>query len=215
MSKVEQFNIVTEDVIPPKGNYARIVYRGQVLRITDLEGQQVADFLCFNRDDLEDKLSVENTLLINGTIYITKGHHLYSSKCRRMFTITEDTCGRHDLICGSCSEYTNAFRYGIRGTQNCRTNFAEALAPYGITPNITPYSFNIFMNAPVKPDGSIAIEQPVSKPGDFIELRAEMDCIIAISNCPQERNPCNAYRPTKLGVMVYEPKPVALQDLED
>ena len=214
MSQVDQFNTVTKTIIPPQEYYSRTVYKGQVLRITDLEGQQVADFLCFNKEDLEDKLSVENTLLINGTIYITKGNRLYSSKCHRMFTIIEDTCGRHDLICGSCSEYTNAFRYGIRGTPNCRTNFSAALAPYGIEPNVIPYSFNIFMNAPVQPDGSIAIEQPISKAGDFIELRADMDCIIAISNCPQERNPCNAYRPTKLEVMIYEPNPVPLEKFQ-
>lgn len=209
MKKIEPFNIIDERVIEPKGYYARTVHRGQVIRITDIDGQQVPDFLCFDVNrPLEHKLSVENTLLVNGTIYITTGHTLYSTECRPMFSIIDDTCGRHDLICGSCSEFTNAFRYGVRGTANCRTNFELALSPFGIPLAAIPYSFNIFMNAPVKPDGSIAIIEPESKPGDYIELKAEMDCIIAISNCPQERNPCNAYKVTSLGFLLYEPDPV-------
>ncbi|NLB52812.1 MAG: urea carboxylase-associated family protein [Syntrophomonadaceae bacterium] len=203
--KCTKFNTVEEQVIPPRGFYARHIYKGQVIRITDLEGQQVPDFICFNRYNHVEKISVNNTLLINGNIYATTGHVLYSTHCNPMFTIINDTCGRHDLICGSCSEYSNALRYKVRGTPNCRDNMISALAPYGVCEAEIPYSFNIFMNCPVSLDGSISIQEPISKPGDFIELQAEMDCLIAISNCPQERNPCNAFNPTALAVLVYDP----------
>ena len=199
--------IAFEEIIPPRGGTAFKVAAGQVCRVIDLEGKQVADFLCFNLHDLVDKLSVENTQLLNGTLFLTTGHHLYSTKATQLMTITADTCGVHDLISGSCSEYTNAFRYGVRGTPNCRSNFERALAPYGIPLAEIPYSFNIFMNTPVSPEGKTGIQEPKSKPGDYIDLRAKIDLLIAISNCPQERNPCNGWNPTKLGVMVYEVEP--------
>lgn len=199
--------IAFEEVIPPRGGTAFKVAAGQVCRVIDLEGKQVADFLCFNLHDLVDKLSVENTQLLNGTLFLTTGHHLYSTKATQLMTITADTCGVHDLISGSCSEYTNAFRYGVRGTPNCRSNFERVLAPYGIPLAEIPYSFNIFMNTPISPEGKTGIQEPKSKPGDYVDLRANVDLLIAISNCPQERNPCNGWNPTKLGVVVYEVEP--------
>jgi uncharacterized protein YcgI (DUF1989 family) len=122
-------------------------------------------------------------------------------------TITADTVGVHDLISGSCSEYTNAFRYGVRGTPNCRSNFERALKPYGIPLAEIPYSFNVFMNTPVAADGKTGIQEPKSKAGDYLDLRANIDLLIAVSNCPQERNPCNAFNPTSLGAVVYEVEP--------
>lgn len=204
--QIKKYNVVEERIIEPRGYYAREVYKGQVIRITDNEGQQVLDFLCYNKHNTIEKLSVNNTLLLNGNIYAKKGDVLYSTHCNPMFTIIDDTCGRHDLICGSCSEYSNALRYKIRGTPNCRSNFIAALEPFGITEKEIVYSFNIFMNAPVESDGGIAIIEPISKAGDYIELRAEMDSIVALSNCPQERNPCNAFNPTSLTFILYEPE---------
>ena len=120
-----------------------------MLRIVDVAGQQVADLICFRLDDYGDKLSVHNTLLLNQTIYITTGHTLQSTECTTMMTIVEDTVGVHDLIAGSCSEHTNAVRYGVRGTPNCRRNFELALEVHGIPMREIPYSFNIFINVPV------------------------------------------------------------------
>lgn len=199
--------IASDEIIPPRGGVAFIMRQGQVCRVIDLDGQQVADFICFNLHDLTDKFAPENTQSLNGTLYLTTGHHLYSTKATQLMTITDDTCGVHDLIAGSCSEYTNAFRYGVRGTPNCRSNFERVLKPYGIPLAEIPYSFNIFMNVPVSPEGKTAIQEPRSKPGDRIDLRANIDLLIAISNCPQERNPCNAWNPTRLQVVVYEVEP--------
>ncbi len=199
--------IATEEIIPPRGGTAFPIRAGQVCRVIDVEGKQVADFLCFNLHDLVDKLSVENTQLLNGTLFLTRGHHLYSTKATQLMTITADSCGVHDLISGSCSEYTNAYRYGVRGTPNCRSNFERVLKPYGIPLAEIPYSFNIFMNTPISPDGTTGIQEPKSKPGDYVDLRANIDLLIAISNCPQERNPCNGFNPTRLAVVVYEVEP--------
>ena len=129
---LDPFFVVSDEIIPPRGATAFPMAAGQLCRIIDLEGKQVADLLCFDRHDPVEKLSVENTQLINGTIFVTTGHHLYSTKCTQLMTIIADTCGVHDLISGSCSEQTNAFRYNVRGTPNCRSNFERSLAPYGI-----------------------------------------------------------------------------------
>ncbi len=202
-SAVEPGKPLRDEVLEPRGRTAFTVDAGQTVRIVDLEGQQVADLVCFLRGDPAEKLSVHNTALIQGTIYITTGHLLYSDRCRPLMRITEDTCGRHDLIAGSCSEGTNRHRYGVAGTPNCRSNFEQALRPFGIPLEAIPYSFNVFMNVPVQADGRMAIVEPISRPGDHIDLRAEADLIVAISNCPQERNPCNAFRPTPLRVLVH------------
>jgi uncharacterized protein len=192
-----------DEVLEPRGRAAFSVRAGETVRIIDLEGQQVADLVCFRREDSGEKLSVNNTALIQGTIYITTGHSLLSDRCRTLMTITADTCGRHDLLAGSCSEGTNRVRYGVADTPNCRANLEQALKPFGVPLQEIPYSFNVFMNVPVAPDGRISIQEPISKPGDYIDLRAETDLIVGISNCPQERNPCNAFKPTRLRVVVY------------
>jgi uncharacterized protein YcgI (DUF1989 family) len=194
--------ILRDEMLEPRGRTAFHVDRGQTLRIIDVDGQQVADFVCFRREDTAEKLSVHNTALIQGTTYIGAGHLLLSDRCGTLMTITADTCGRHDLLAGSCSEGTNRWRYGVADTPNCRSNFEAALRPFGIPLREVPYSFNIFMNVPIG-DGKIRIEEPLSKAGDLIDLRAETDLLVAISNCPQERNPCNAYAPTRLRAVVF------------
>ena len=194
--------IVLDEMLPARGRTAFPVDRGQTVRIVDVDGQQVADFVCFRRPDTSEKLSVHNTALIQGTIHVSTGHLLLSDRCGALMTITADTCGLHDLLAGSCSEGTNRWRYGVADTPNCRSNFEAALRPFGIPLKEVPYSFNIFMNVPIG-DGKIGIQAPVSKAGDYVDLRAETDLLVAISNCPQERNPCNAYNPTRLRVLVF------------
>jgi uncharacterized protein YcgI (DUF1989 family) len=194
--------------IEARGHIAFAMYAGQVCRIVDVEGKQVADLVCFDLHDHTDKLSVNNTMLLNGTHLATTGQHLYSTKASVLMTIERDTCGVHDLLAGSCSEGTNRLRYGVRGTPNCRSNFEAALAPHGIPLAEVPYSLNVFMNVPVTEQG-LSIQEPTSKPGDYIDLRADRDLLVAVSNCPQERNPCNGFRPTALDLHVYEPDSVA------
>jgi uncharacterized protein YcgI (DUF1989 family) len=122
-----------------------------------------------------------------------------------MFTIIEDTCGVHDLLCGACSSFVYEKYYGIKGHPNCMDNFAKALEPYRIERREIPMNFNIFMNCPVSENGSYKIESSRSQRGDFIDLKAEMDCIVAVSCCPSSEGPCNGYYPTPLKIILYEP----------
>jgi len=195
-------DIKFDKVLEPRGWTALEMAAGGVLRITDLEGQQVADLVCFNRDKPSEKLSVHVTIMDQGNIHLKQGKSLLSNDCNGMMTLIEDTCGVHDLLAGSCNEGANFKRYGVHNTPNCRSNLEAALAPYGIPLKEIPYSFNVFMNVDLQPDGSIRTVEPLSRPGDYVELRADMDLIVAISNCPSDQGPCNGYRLSPLQVTV-------------
>jgi uncharacterized protein YcgI (DUF1989 family) len=191
-------------VLAPRGFVARELRLGQTLRITDIEGQQVGDVIAFTLPDLQDRLWPSTTIRLNGTVYFTTGHVLYSELSRPLMTITRDTCGRHDMLAGSCNAHIDKVRYGVDDHRGCVENFVAAIAPWGLTRADVPMSFNVFMNCPVEPDGSWSIAPPVSKAGDVVELRAETQLLVAISNCPQDLNPCNAGDPKPLGISVFE-----------
>ncbi len=196
--------IVDETVVPPRGKLASDVKKGQVVRIIDLEGRQVGDIVAFNSSNLAEKFWISNTIRLNHTVYLTTGHVLYSELSNPMFTVVADTCGRHDLLAGSCNAEIDKVRYGVDNHRGCVENFVAAVEPYGLKREDVPMSFNLFMNCPVKDDGSWTIAEPVSKPGDYVDLRAEMDCLFVLSNCPQDLNPCNAGDLKPLKVVVYE-----------
>lgn len=196
-------------IIPPGGHWGAIVPRGHALRIVDLEGRQAVDFLCYNAARPEERYNAADTMKIAGSIFLTTGVSLYSGLGRKLFTIVDDTCGYHDTIGGGCSAESNAVRYGVRGTPNCRDNFLEALAPFGLGMKDIVANVNFFMYVPVGPDGTMAISDGRSKPGDHVELRADMDVLAVLSNCPQVHNPANAYRPTPIRVVVSERGPGA------
>ena len=122
-----------------------------------------------------------------------------------MFTIVEDKIGLHYSGGGFCSEEVNYIRYNVRNTRNCADNLTMAFGPYGIRREDFDFDccFNMFMNLTFEPDGFMKLQEPLSKPGDYVDLRAEMDCIIGISNCPQDRNPCNGFNPTPLQIQVF------------
>ncbi|OLC50971.1 MAG: urea carboxylase [Candidatus Rokubacteria bacterium 13_1_40CM_4_69_39] len=197
--------IIEDRVIPPGEVWARVVASGQVLRIVDLEGKQAVDFLCYHAANPEERYNAADTMKYAGTIFLTRGHGIYSDMGRRLFTVVEDTCGRHDTIGGCCSAESNELRYGVKDTPNCRSNFLRALAPFGLGKKDIVTNINWFMNVPVHPDGAMAIVEGVSRPGDHVDLRAEMDTLAVISNCPQTRNPCNGFKPTPIRVMVRPP----------
>lgn len=195
-------SLAEEFVLAPARCVARTLRRGQALRITDLEGQQVADLIAFTWPELSDRLWPSTTIRLNGTVYFTTGHTLYSELSRPLLTIVEDTCGRHDMLAGSCNAEIDKIRYGVDDHRGCVENFVEALAPWGLGRADVPMSFNVFMNCPVEPDGSWSIEEPASRAGDYVTLRAESDILVAISNCPQDLNPCNAGELKPLGVAI-------------
>lgn len=195
--------MIEDIVIAPGGHWARVVAAGQTLRIVDLEGQQAVDFLCYNAARPEERYNAADTMKYAGSIYVTKGVSLYSGIGRKLFTVVEDTCGFHDTIGGCCSAESNELRYGVRDTPNCRDNFLHALAPFGLGAKDIVANVNWFMYVPVAADGRMAIAMGPSKPGDCVELRADMDALAAISNCPQTRNPANGFKPTPIRVQLY------------
>ena len=193
------------EVLAPKGRIAFDLGRGETLRIVDLDGQQVADFICFDKNNMADKISHSTTVMLKGNINLTAGDYIYSVDAWRMLKITRDTVGRHDILAGSCCRGLNRLRYGGEAEHqpNCHENLAAVMAPYGVRLTEIPYTFNIFMNVPVSPTGDIGVIAPVSRPGDSIDLTAERDLVVAISNCPQERNICNGFKATRLGLLIY------------
>jgi uncharacterized protein len=191
--------------IPARSHAAFWVKASNVLRVIDPEGQQVADIVSFNADDHGERINGESTMLLNGTYVPREGHIIYSDDCNPMFTIIDDRVGRNYPGALMCTEEMNRIRYGIPGTRNCRDNLIEALRPFGIGKRQLPGCFTPFMNVVHGPDGSAEIAEPPSKAGDYIDMRAEMDMLVAISACPQERNPVNGWNPTALDVIVYHP----------
>jgi uncharacterized protein YcgI (DUF1989 family) len=197
--------ILREQVIPPKEYLGLELRRGQVLRIVDVEGKQVPDLVCFKLDDPTEKLSCNNSRLIQKRWLLTTGNSLFSDEGNEMLTIVADTVGIHHASGGCCNEGANFRRYGVRGSRNCRENLALAATPIGITQKDIPGAFCPFMKVVQYDDGRYEIEEPDSRAGDYLDLRADMDVFVAISNCPQELNPCNGFNPTPLKVIVYQP----------
>lgn len=198
--------VVMEHVIPAREYYALQIKKGQTLRVIDVEGQQVMDYMVFNPNDPAEKLSMVWTNVMNRTWKITKGHTLYSNRAAPMFKITEDTVGMNYTGGGYCTEQGNFLRYGIRGTRNCGDNLERALAPHGIRRRDMDEgcNFNIFMNVAYEPDGTFEIRLPVCKAGDSMDLEAQTDVLVGMSCCPQERNPCNGFKPTPMKIVLYE-----------
>lgn len=198
---------VFRQVVPAGEPFMRRIARGQVLRILDLEGNQAVDTLFYNADDSEERYDACNTIREQGNIYLTAGTTLLSNEGNAMLTIVADTCGRHDTLGGACSAESNTVRYALekRPMHACRDSFLLALAGYdhGMSKRDLPSNINFFMNVPVTPAGELTFEDGISAAGRYVEMRAEMDVLVLISNCPQLNNPCNAYNPTPVEVLVW------------
>ena len=197
--------VISDVVVPPRAPWSGVVGAGDVLRIVDIHGQQAVDFLCYNADDPSERYNAADTMKIPGNIYLGKGSRLYSDMGRVLFTMIEDSCGRHDTIGGCCSAESNRVRYGVEGQPNCRDNFLAALARHGLSKKDIVANINLFMAVPVGGDGAMAIVDGHSRAGDFVDLRAEMDVLAVLSNCPQMNNPAAGYDPTPIRVVVWRP----------
>jgi len=196
---------IVDEQVPAGAPWARVIERGQSLRIIDIHGHQGVDFLCYNARQPEERYHAPNTLKAARTLRLTKGHVLYSDAARALFTISEDTCGTHDTIGGCCSAPSNEMLYGAANCPGCRENFLSALESFGLGRKDIVPNINFFCNVPVQADGRLAdavFTESHSHPGSYVELRAEMDALAVISNCPQINNPCNAGEPTAIRVMV-------------
>lgn len=175
--------------------------RGQILRVIDPMGEQVSDLMAFREDDLDEVLSSGRTIDYANTIYVTTGHILYSNRSNPMFTILEDQVGRHDFLLTPCSPETFQIIYGNHEPHpSCFMNLVNNLAPFGIAPDRIPTTFNIFMNVVVAPDGELTIGPPLSKAGQFIELRAEMDLIVGVTACSAEMSNNHSFKPIDIEI---------------
>jgi uncharacterized protein YcgI (DUF1989 family) len=179
--------------LEPQTGTAFTMSRGERLRVIDPSGEQVADLVAFVKDDSREWLSSGRTIDYNNTLYLTTGHVLYSNRSTPMFTIIADTVGRHDFLFTPCSPETFSLIYGYQGPHpSCFENLASSLQPFGVPPDSIPTTFNIFMNVEVLPGGELKIAPPRSKPGDYIELRAEADLVVGLTACSAEMS--NNYR---------------------
>jgi uncharacterized protein len=192
--------------IPARAPWSAVLRTGEILRIIDLEGQQSADTLIYNAHDKGERYSCQETLLAQGSAYVTTGTQLLSNEGRTLMSVTADTVGRHDTSAGACSCEANTVRFGhhTRYMHACRENFIIAAARHGMTKRDIVPNINFFMNVPILPDGTLAIDDGISTPGGYVDLRAEMDVIVLISNCPQVNNPCNDFNPTPIRVMIWD-----------
>jgi len=197
--------IVHDEVIAARAPWSHVVAAGCTLRIVDLEGNQAVDCILYNAADPVERYSATETIAAQRNIFLGTGTRLLSSEGRTMMTITADTCGRHDTIAGACSQESNALRYGhhTRHQHACVENFLIAHAARGMGKRDMVGNINWFMNVPVEEDGSLGIVDGLSAPGKYLDLLAAMDVLVVVSNCPQINNPCNAFRPTPVRMIVY------------
>ncbi len=193
----------------PAGDYwMQVVKAGQTFRILDLEGNQAADTLFYNAADPSERYSAVDTIREQGNVYLTAGTALHSNLGNVMLEITADTCGRHDTLGGACATESNTVRYALekKCMHACRDSWMLAVAShpeFGMSKRDITHNINFFMNVPVTPDGGLRFADGISDSGKYVEMLAHMDVIVLISNCPQLNNPCNAYNPTPIEVLIW------------
>ncbi len=197
---------IHEDVVVPACEpWSARLKKGDRLRLIDLEGRQAVDFLCYNAADTAERYNAANTLKLNNNIYLGEGCVLWSVRARKMMTIVEDSCGYHDTLYGCCSIEVDEVRFGKTNLRGCQSNFEAELSKYGMGAKDMAANINFFMYVRVAAEGALAIAEGLSKPGDYVELRAEMDVLVVISNCPERDNLAAGGEPTPVRAIVYTP----------
>lgn len=199
-------NAIQNHRIAAEAPWSGIVRKGQVIRIIDSEGQQAVDTIFYRADDFAERYSAQDTVRMQGGAYVGVGTKVVSNEGNVMLTVVGDTCGRHDTMAGACSCESNTVRFGYetRYLHACRDNFLLEVSKHGMSKRDIVPNINFFMNVPIAPSGEMTIVDGLSKPGDYVELVAEMDVLCVISNCPQVNNPCNGFNPTPIQVLVWE-----------
>lgn len=207
-SNLDPQSAVSREVVRAGDYWLRELKSGQTLRILDLEGNQAADTLFYSAADPGERYSAMDTIREQGGIYLTVGSRLRSNLNNVMLEITADTCGRHDTLGGACATESNTVRYALekRCMHACRDSWMLALAEHehlGISKRDITHNINFFMNVPVTENGGLTFADGISAPGKYVEMQARMDVIVLISNCPQLNNPCNAYNPTPIELLIW------------
>ena len=207
-SMLDPAHAIYDHTVPAGDFWMHELKRGQVFRIVDLEGNQAADTLFYNAHDLTERYSATDTIVAQSALYLTTGTVLMSSEGRPMLEIVADTCGRHDTLGGACSRESNTMRYAHEkhDMHACRDSFLCGVTSWGhgLGKRDVPCNINFFMNVPVTPVGELSFADGISGPGRYVEMRVLMDVVCLISNCPQLNNPCNAYNPTPVRVLIWE-----------
>jgi len=210
-SALAPWRAIHDEVLPAGRGWSRELARGQIFRIVDLEGNQAVDTLFFNARNPDERYSATDTIRAQGNLYLTTGTRLMSGEGKALLTIVADTCGRHDTLGGACSAESNQVRYALekKYMHNCRDSFLLELGRLGrgMGKRDLPSNINFFMNVPVTAEGGLSFADGVSAPGRYVEMRAEMDVLALISNCPQLNNPCNAYNPTPVRLLIWDAAP--------
>lgn len=211
-SQLDPSNAIYRHVIQAGEPWIHEILRGQTFRIVDLHGNQAVDTLFYNAHDYSDRYSAQDTIRSQGNLYLTSGTPLISTGGTVLLTIVADTCGRHDTLGGACANESNMVRYAIekRYMHACRSSFLKAVTEWSrlsgreMDKRDIPSNINFFMNVPVTAEGKLTFEDGISEPGKYVEMRAETDVLALISNCPQLNNPCNAYNPTPVEVLIWD-----------
>jgi len=200
---------VLDETVAARSPWAGVVRAGQHLRIVDLGGNQAVDCLLYDAVDPAHRYSAADTIVAQRNIFLVTGTVLRSNEGAPMMTITATTCAYHDTIGGACSRESNTLRYGHHTAHQhaCVDNFLDAGLRHGLTKRDLVSNINWFMNVPVGADGTLGIVDGISAPGLTVDLRAEMDVLVLISNCPQINNPCNGFDPTPVQVQVWDGPP--------
>lgn len=195
-------------VVPAGDYWLHEVKTGQTFRIVDVDGNQAADTLFYNAGDPFERYSASDTIRAQANVYLGVGSKLLSTDGNVMATITADTVGRHDTLGGACATESNTVRYALekKTMHACRDSYLLALAEhdhFGLTKRDIGHNINFFMNVPITEDGGLTFADGVSGPGKYVEMVAAMDLLVLISNCPQLNNPCNAYNPTPIELLIW------------
>ncbi|MFN3521783.1 MAG: urea amidolyase associated protein UAAP2 [Phenylobacterium sp.] len=199
-------SIVLDQIVPARAPWDHVVRKGQTLRIVDLEGNQAVDFLMYALADDAERYSAQDTIAAQGNIFLRTGSVLMSNEGRPMAVVAATSVAYHDTIGGACSCESNTLRYGhhTKAQHACVENFLQANARHGRGKRDMVSNINWFMNVPVEADGALGIVDGISAPGLYVDIRAEMDLVAVVSNCPQINNPCNGFNPTPVRMIIAE-----------
>ncbi len=208
-SKLNSENAIFREQVAAGDYFMKVVTQGQTFRILDLEGNQAADTLFYNANDPAERYSAVDTIREQGNVYLTAGTQLLSNECNVMLEIVADTCGRHDTLGGACATESNTVRYALekKCMHACRDSWMLAVAEheeFSMSKRDITHNINFFMNVPVTKEGGLTFEDGISAPGKYVEMKAHMDTIVLISNCPQLNNPCNGYNPTPIEILIWD-----------
>ena len=198
--------IIHDEIVPARAPWLHHVKAGQTLRIVDLEGNQAVDFLLYSTADDAERYSAQDTVAAQGNIFLRQGSIIRSNEGNAMMTVIATAVDYHDTIGGACSCESNTLRYGhhTKSQHACVDNFLEANLTEGRSKRDMVSNINFFMNVPVMQDGTLGIVDGISAPGLWVDLRAEMDVTVVVSNCPQINNPCNGFNPTAVRMIITQ-----------